>query len=154
MLSHAIARRYAKGLLEAVAVIAAGRETNIKEDLASLVEAIDGHDGLKLLIMMNPAVPVQQKKAILGKIMEAIGLDATSRRFVDVLAEKERLDHLSLISDVSWSHHWFSIPVPNATKKWTLGRAEMSKTLAVGLSSAGSVILHSHHHFAMLLMLV
>ena len=94
MLSHAIARRYAKGLLEAVAVIAAGRETNIKEDLASLVEAIDGHDGLKLLIMMNPAVPVQQKKAILGKIMEAIGLDATSRRFVDVLAEKERLDHL------------------------------------------------------------
>ena len=45
-------------------------------------------------------MPVQQKKAILGKIMEAIGLDATSRRFVDVLAEKERLDHLSLISDV------------------------------------------------------
>lgn len=32
--------------------------------------------------------------------METIGLDATSRRFVDVLAEKERLDHLSLISDV------------------------------------------------------
>ena len=100
MLSHAIARRYAKGLLEAVAVIASGHETNIKEDLASLVEAIDGHDGLKLLIMMNPAVSVQHKKAILGKIMETMALDATARRFVDVLAEKERLDHLALISDV------------------------------------------------------
>ena len=99
MLSHGIARRYAKGLLEAVAVIATGREANINEDLASLVEAIDGHDGLKLLVMMNPAVSVQHKQAILGKIMEAIGLDPTSRRFVDVLAEKQRLDHLSLISD-------------------------------------------------------
>ena len=100
MLSHAIARRYAKGLLEAVAVIASGHETKIKEDLASLVQAIDGHDGLKLLIMMNPAVSVQQKQAILGKIMETMELHATARRFVDVLAEKERLDHLALISDV------------------------------------------------------
>ena len=100
MLSHGIARRYAKGLLEAVAEIASGREANIKDDLASLVEAIDGHDGLKLLIMMNPAVSVQQKQAILGKIMETIGLDPTVKRFVDVLAEKQRLDHLSLISDV------------------------------------------------------
>ena len=51
MLSHAIARRYAKGLLEAVAVIASGHETKIKEDLASLVQAIDGHDGLKLCLL-------------------------------------------------------------------------------------------------------
>ena len=100
MLSHAIARRYAKGLLEAVAVIASGHETKIKEDLASLVQAIDGHDGLKLLLMMHPAVSVQQKQAILGKIMETMELHATARRFDDVLAEKERLDHLALISDL------------------------------------------------------
>ena len=100
MLSYTVARRYAKGLLEAVAVIAPGSETKTKDQLDAVVEAIEGHDGLKLLIMMNPAIGVQDKQAILGKIMDTIGLDAAARRFVDVLAEKERLDHLSLIVEV------------------------------------------------------
>ena len=63
MLSHTVARRYAKGLLEAVAAVAPGSENEVKEQLAVLVEAIDGHDGLKLVIM-NPAIPTQQKTAV------------------------------------------------------------------------------------------
>ena len=99
MLSHTVARRYAKGLLEAVAAVAPGSENKVKDQLAALVATIEGHDGLKLLIR-NPAIDEQQKSAILGKITEIIDLDELARRFVNLLAEKKRLDHLSLIAEV------------------------------------------------------
>jgi len=99
MLSHTIARRYAKGLLEAVIEVAPGQERAVNEELAALVAAIDGHDGLKLLVI-NPSIPAQQKTVILSKISETLGLSATVRRFVDVVAEKQRLDHLTLIAEV------------------------------------------------------
>lgn len=99
MLSHTVARRYAKGLIEAVAEVAPGREREIGDQLGALVEAINEHDALKLLIV-NPAIPSAQKTAILGKISELIGVHDVTRRFVDLLAEKQRLDHLSLIAKV------------------------------------------------------
>lgn len=99
MLSHTVARRYAKGLLQAVVAVAPGSETKVKDQLDELIETIEGHDGLKLLVR-NPAIDAQQKQAILGKITETLAFDGTTRRFVDLLAEKKRLDHLSLIVDV------------------------------------------------------
>ena len=99
MLSHTVARRYAKGLLEAVAVMAPGSESSTREQLRAVSDAVDGHPGLKLLVM-NPAVAPRDKRAILGKISETIGAGEVTKRFVDVLADKERLDHLSLIADV------------------------------------------------------
>ncbi len=99
MLSHTVARRYAKGHLEAVGELAPGKEREVGEQLAALAELIDGHNGLKLLIV-NPAIPASEKAAVLGRISETIGLDAVTRRFVDLLAEKQRLDHISLIAKV------------------------------------------------------
>ena len=99
MLSHTVARRYAKGLLEAVSAIAPGSEAKVRDQLDALVDAVDGHDALKLVVM-NPSISSQQKTTILGNISEIIGFDETARRFVDVLANKERLDHLSLIVEV------------------------------------------------------
>jgi F-type H+-transporting ATPase subunit delta len=99
MLSHTVARRYAKGLLDAVAEVAPGREREVGDHLDALLETIDGHGALKLLVA-NPAVPVPEKTGILGKISELLGIDATARRFVDLLAEKQRLDHLGLIAKV------------------------------------------------------
>ncbi len=97
MLSHTVARRYAKGLLDAVVAVAPGREREIGDQVDALVAAADGHDALRLLIV-NPAIPAQQKQAILGKISETLGVDAVVRRFLDLLAEKQRLDHLSVIA--------------------------------------------------------
>ena len=99
MLSQTVARRYAKGLLEAVAETAPGSEQTVGKELSALVETIGGHQGLKLLVV-NPAIPTSQKKAILGKISEVLGLSRTLRRLVDILAEKQRLDHLPLIDSV------------------------------------------------------
>ncbi len=99
MLSHTVARRYAKGLLEAAAEAAPGSERIIGEQLASLAQTVESHAALKLSVI-NPAVGIQDKAAILGKISEIIGAHAVTRRFIDVLAEKQRLDHLSLIAKV------------------------------------------------------
>ncbi len=99
MLSQTVARRYAKGLLEAVADTAPGSEQAVGQELSTLVETIDGHQGLKLLVV-NPAIPTQQKSAILGKISETLNFSESVRRFIDLLAEKQRLDHLSLINSV------------------------------------------------------
>jgi len=99
MLSHTIARRYAKGLLDAVIEVAPGTEPAVAEELAALVAAIESHDGLRLLVI-NPAIAASEKQAIIGKIAEALGASASVRRFVDLLAEKKRLDHLPLIAEV------------------------------------------------------
>jgi F-type H+-transporting ATPase subunit delta len=97
MLSHTIARRYAKGLLEAVVEVAPGHERAVREQLDTLVETIEGHDALHLLVV-NPAVLPQHKTAIFGKISEQLDLDPIVRRFIDVVAEKQRFDHLALIA--------------------------------------------------------
>jgi F-type H+-transporting ATPase subunit delta len=99
MLSRTVARRYAKGLLDAIASVAPGRESAVQEQLRNLVETIESHPALRLVIA-NPAIPGQHKSAILGKIGETIELDGILIRFVDVVADKERLDHLSLIAKV------------------------------------------------------
>jgi F-type H+-transporting ATPase subunit delta len=99
MLSHTIARRYAKGLLDAVIEVAPGTERAVVEELAALVAAIESHDGLRLLVI-NPAIAASEKQAIIGKIAETLGVSAPVRRFVDLLAEKKRLDHISLIAEV------------------------------------------------------
>lgn len=99
MLSQTVARRYAKGLLDAVAEIAPGSEQTVGKELSALVDTINGHQGLKLLVV-NPAIPTPQKNAILGTISETLHLSEPLRRFIDLLAEKQRLDHLSLIDSV------------------------------------------------------
>ena len=99
MLSRTVARRYAKGLLDAIASVAPGRESAVQEQLRNLVETIESHPALRLVVA-NPAIPGQQKAAILGKIGESLGLDSILERFIDVVADKERLDHLSLIAKV------------------------------------------------------
>ena len=99
MLSRTVARRYAKALLDAIIAAAPGRESAVQEQLQDLVQAIESHPALRLVVA-NPAIPGQQKAAILGKIGETIELDGILIRFVDVVADKERLDHLSLIAKV------------------------------------------------------
>ncbi len=99
MLSHTVARRYAKGLFDAVAEITPGSEQMVSEELSTLLETIDGHPGLKLLVV-NPAVSTTEKTAIFGTISEILGLSELVKRFIGVLADKQRLDHLSLIGSV------------------------------------------------------
>ena len=99
MTSRTVARRYAKGLLEAAATAAPGHEQELREQLAALVEVIASHEGLQLLVM-NPVIRGSQKRAILTDIGSRLGLHQVLTRFIEIVAEKERLDHLEVISTV------------------------------------------------------
>lgn len=99
MVSRNVARRYAKGLLEAAAAAADGQERLFRDQLDNLVGTIRSHDGLHLLTV-NPAIAAREKQVILSKIGESLGLSEVVRRFVDIVAENERLDQLPLIATV------------------------------------------------------
>ena len=99
MTSRTVARRYAKGLLEATSMVAPGQERALLDQLNSLVETIQGHDALQLLVA-DPTIASTEKQAILGKIGEQLQGSDVFLRFIDIVAEKERLDHLALIARV------------------------------------------------------
>jgi len=99
MASRNVARRYAKGLLEAATTAAPGQEQALRDQLAGVVEAIQGHDTLGALLV-NPAIASTDKQAILGKIGERLEVSNVLSRFIHVVAEKQRLDHLALIARV------------------------------------------------------
>ena len=69
------------------------------DQLNALVEVVQGHEALRSLVV-NPSIALTEKKVILGKITEALQASGLLARFLDVLAEKERLDHLALIARV------------------------------------------------------
>jgi F-type H+-transporting ATPase subunit delta len=100
MVSRNVARRYAKGLLDAA--IDAGESADaqqLSEQLASLSRVVESHDGLRL-VLINPAVGWERKASILAEIAARLDLHSLLRSFLRLLAEKERLDHLHLIADV------------------------------------------------------
>jgi len=92
MINEAIARRYAKGLL------GAALDTNeplepLVEHLGELAAAVDGHDGLESLLL-NPAIEGAQKVSVLVEIADTLGAGDMARRFLSVLGQNDRLDHL------------------------------------------------------------
>ena len=100
MVSRNVARRYAKGLLDAAVDARASVDLQVlKDQLASISLAVESHDGLQL-VLINPAIGWQQKADILAEIAERMRLLGLLRSFLRLLAEKERLDHLHLIAEV------------------------------------------------------
>jgi F-type H+-transporting ATPase subunit delta len=100
MVSRNVARRYAKGLLDAA--IDAGESVDaqqLSEQLSALSQVVDSHDGLQV-VLINPAIGWENKAAILADIAERLQMNNLLRSFLRLLAEKERLDHLQLIAEV------------------------------------------------------
>lgn len=100
MVSRTVARRYAKGLLQAA--IEGGEsadEQQLGEQLAGLAETVRGHDTLQFLLI-TPAVQSERKAAVLDEIAARLRLHPLLRSFLGLLAEKERLDHLHVIAEV------------------------------------------------------
>ncbi len=92
MVNAAVARRYAKALLGAVLETEGNPET-VAGELEGLAAAIAQFNGLELLLL-NPAVETEKKAAVLIDVAQQLGASEVTRRFVGVLAERERLEHL------------------------------------------------------------
>lgn len=100
MVSRTVARRYAKGLLEAaLETDEAGVEKTIRRELDRLVTSVRGHAALRLLLV-NPAVHWERKAGIMQELGERLGLHPLLLRFLRHAAAKERLDHLGIIAEV------------------------------------------------------
>jgi F-type H+-transporting ATPase subunit delta len=92
-----VARRYAN------AVFALGREEGDKaltrrgSCLAALGEMIDGAPELAMTLK-SPVVGIEEKKAVMDKLLAEVKADAVMRNFCFLLADKERLPLLREIT--------------------------------------------------------
>lgn len=95
MINAAVARRYAKALLGAALDDTTTTEgvDEIAGQLSALAATVQEFNGLELLVL-NPAIDNARKAAVLSEVAQRLGAGALTRRFVEVLAERERLDHL------------------------------------------------------------
>lgn len=93
MINETVARRYAKGLLGAALEKGEPLEPLV-EHLGALAEAVDGHPGLESLLL-NRGVDSEKKLAVLVEIADKLGAGEMAKRFLQVLAQNERCDHLS-----------------------------------------------------------
>lgn len=94
-MSNAVARRYAKGLLQAVLQLeqpGQGPET-VARELEALADTVSEFSELERLLV-NPAVDATGKVAVLDEIAEKIGAGAVTRRLLGVLAANDRLEQV------------------------------------------------------------
>ena len=101
-MSLSIARRYAGAfadILFATGVPAAQQHTevqNAKQQLASFATLLTQHTPLRN-VLANPAVPREQKRAVLDHLRRPLGLSQLARNFLAVLLDHRRLDLLEAV---------------------------------------------------------
>jgi F-type H+-transporting ATPase subunit delta len=95
MTRSALARRYARGLLDAVLEADAPGESpeQVAEQIGQLSATVERFSDLELLLR-NPAIGGDKKGAVMIELAQKIGATPITQRFVAVLAGNERLGHL------------------------------------------------------------
>lgn len=101
MISAAVARRYARGLMGAVLELGAEGQglEDVARDLSALADTVARFNGLELVVL-NPAIDSDRKAAVLSEVATELGAGEVTRRFLRVLAEHERLDHLGAVAEL------------------------------------------------------
>ena len=94
MSTRTAATRYAKALLDVAATDADAAAA--ERDLAGLTAAMQAHRELQQALT-SPSVPASGKRKIAAALAERLGFGATTRRLVDLLAERDRLGDLEQI---------------------------------------------------------
>ena len=96
MTLQSIARRYAAALFDVVQKT--GTLDRVERDLAMLTELIASHDGLRK-VFATPAVPAQNKRAMVDALVAAAGdLAPETSRLLTLLADRDRLGLLTSIA--------------------------------------------------------
>ena len=90
-----IARRYASALAD---VATAGNEAReVQEELIAWQSMIAGSYELRQVVE-SPTIAVDQKRKVLGKLMDRVKPRPTTRNFLQVLLQNHRLGHLAEIN--------------------------------------------------------
>ena len=86
-----IAKRYAKALVQ-LAEEKKGVD-KARADLAAFVSAVDALPAMQKLLA-SPVFTPESKKAVIKELSEKLGMDATTQRFVEHLAETGRVRYI------------------------------------------------------------
>lgn len=91
-------RRFARPYAQALLEVAGGTEqaVAVRDQLRALRDAMEAVPGIAKMAA-NPAVPVPEKRRIVHRIGERLGLGDLAFRFVDLLLSRYRLQHLPAV---------------------------------------------------------
>jgi F-type H+-transporting ATPase subunit delta len=94
LITNAIARRYAKALIQLA--IEEGAVEKYYDELAGFGSILDTHPDFAALLS-NPAYTIETKRALFKDVIEKLALSTTVANFFFLLLDKNRLSHLSSI---------------------------------------------------------
>lgn len=97
MSGNIVARRYAKALFSVGQKQGAAELDTYGKQLATLASALE-QSPEALRFFKNPVFSVEEKKTVLGQIAGALGLEKSLVNFVNLLADKGRLDSIPEIA--------------------------------------------------------
>jgi F-type H+-transporting ATPase subunit delta len=133
MTSRAAATRYARALFDVV-LKESGDLEQIEEQLSAFVDLFSRHPLLEK-VLLNPAVPVPRKRAVVSELTGRLGATQVLAKLLILLAERDRLvllpDLLSAYRDRVLDHrHVVRAEVTTATPLTTALAQEIERRLA------------------------
>jgi F-type H+-transporting ATPase subunit delta len=93
---QAVARRYSAALADVVLAKAEARE--VQNELISWQQMLDANANLRT-VFANPTIPLDQKRAVLNRLIELSKPRPTTANFLKVLLQNQRLTELTEIND-------------------------------------------------------
>ena len=94
-----IASRYAHALVDVVTEPNSGLDTKtVGDQLGEIAGAILNNAQLRA-VLMSPAVPKAKKKAVIGRVADAMGLPKKLKNFLFITVDRGRVDKLSEIRE-------------------------------------------------------
>lgn len=90
-----VARRYAFALADVV--IERGEAREVQQELRTFEQLLQSHDNLRVAFA-NPTIPLDQKRAVLNRLIELSKPRPTTANFLKVLVQNQRLTELAEIN--------------------------------------------------------
>jgi len=90
-----VARRYASALADVI--VSRGEAREVQNELLTWQEMQDSHDNLRAAFA-NPTIALDQKRAVLNRLIERSGPRPTTANFLKVLLQNQRLTELAEIN--------------------------------------------------------
>jgi F-type H+-transporting ATPase subunit delta len=93
---QAVARRYASALADVV--LTRGEAREVQNELVIWQQMLDAHDNLRTAFA-NPTIALDQKRAVLNRLIELSKPRPTTTNFLKVLLQNQRLTELGEINN-------------------------------------------------------
>jgi F-type H+-transporting ATPase subunit delta len=95
--TRALARRYARALLEAAGREGADTVLALRDELRAFSPLVSGHAGLRRALL-HPGLGAEPRRRVLAALAEKAGASVLLRRLLDLLASRDRV---ALLPDVA-----------------------------------------------------